>query len=72
MKGCDYMCLNIEAEIARMRWSKADFAKEMKVSIKTVYNWLNGVNDIPSGALMKMSKLFNCTTDYLLGLDDSA
>lgn len=61
---------NIEAERARLGLSKGDFVKTLGIAIKTYYNWLNGANPIPSDALIKMSKLFNVTLEYLLGLTD--
>ena len=39
---------NIEAERARIGMSKDDFAKRLGIATKTYYNWLNGVNPIPS------------------------
>lgn len=62
---------NIEAERARIGISKDDFAKKLGVATKTYYNWLNGVNPIPSDRLITMSSLCNSKIDYLLGLSDS-
>lgn len=59
---------NIEAELARRRWSKVEFSKRLGVSYKTVYNWLNGKTDLPASILKKMSQLLECSTDYLLGI----
>lgn len=61
---------NIEAERARMGLSKEDFAKSLGISTKTYYNWLNGVNPMPTDVLIKMAKMSNSRTDYLLGLED--
>lgn len=41
-------------------------AKELGVTRKTVYNWMEK-GDIPQAALEKMSVIFDCTIDYLLG-----
>lgn len=49
---------------------KDDFAKALGIVTKTYYNWLNGVNQIPSDVLIKMSVVCNADTDYLLGLSD--
>lgn len=61
---------NIEAELARNHLNKISFAKKIGVSSKTVYNWLNGQTEIPVNYLIKMSKIFNRSTDYLLGIND--
>ena len=61
---------NIEAELARNRWNKIEFSKQMGVSHKTVYNWLNGKTEITVQYLIKMANLFHCSTDYLLGLNN--
>ena len=71
---------NIEAERVRYGMSKEEFAKNLGVSLKTYYNWLNGLTAIPSTALKKMSLMFHVDigylleektdTDYLLGLSD--
>lgn len=62
---------NIEAERARIGISKDDFAKKLGIATKTYYNWLNGVNPIPSDRLIVMSSLCNSKIDYLLGLSDN-
>lgn len=50
--------------------SKDDFAKSLGIATKTYYNWLNGVNPIPSDRLIEMSSLCDSKIDYLLGLSD--
>ena len=50
--------------------SKDDFAKSLGIVTKTYYNWLNGVNPIPSDVLIKISEICKADTDYLLGLSD--
>lgn len=46
---------------------KRKICKGVRRSTKTYYNWLNGVNPIPSNILMKMSDLCGVKIDYLLG-----
>lgn len=60
---------SIEAERARNGMSKEELATQIGISVKTYYNWLNGVNPIPSTALIKMSDIFGVTIDYLLNRD---
>ncbi len=59
---------NIEAERARLGLTKEEFAKRLGVSTKTYYNWIGGINPIPSDALMKISKMCKSSIDYLLGM----
>lgn len=61
---------NIEAERARIGMSKDDFAKKLGIATKTYYNWLNGVNPIPSDRLIEMSSICDSKIDYLLGLSE--
>lgn len=57
---------NIDAERARLDITLEEFSKQLGVSRKTVYNWMNSGN-IPQWALVKMSELFSKPIDYLLG-----
>lgn len=58
---------NIEAERARLGLSKEDFAKKLGIATKTYYNWINGVNPIPSDSLLLMADTCSSKIDYLLG-----
>ncbi len=64
------MYQNIEAEIARSRMKKSDVSKALGVTHKTLNNWIDEKTPITGEALLMMSKLFNCSVDYLLGLDN--
>ncbi len=57
---------NIEAERARNGLSKEEIAKKIGVTVKTYYNWINGINPIPSTALLIMADIFEVDVDYLL------
>lgn len=61
---------NIDAERSRKGWSRVRLAKELGISYGTMKNWMKGRSEIPSSKLIKMAQLFNCKTDYLLGLDN--
>lgn len=61
---------NIEAERARLGLSKEEFARQLGIVTKTYYNWINGVNPIPSDALIEMSQICRAKTDYLLGIEE--
>jgi DNA-binding XRE family transcriptional regulator len=41
-------------------------ANLLGINSRTYYNWIKEESDIPSSALIKMSKIFNVTIDYLL------
>ena len=62
---------NINAERARMGWTLSDFADHLGVSLSTVKKWMNGTTKIPAPKIVEMSKLFHCSTDYLLGLNNN-
>lgn len=57
---------NIEAERVRKGMSKEELAGKLDISLKTYYNWLNGLTAIPSTALKKMSVIFEVDIGYLL------
>ena len=61
---------NIEAERVRHRYTKAKLARELGITGKTYSAYVNELSPIPSDVLLRMAKLFNCRTDYLLGLDN--
>ena len=60
------MLTNIEAERVRNRMTREEMADRMGISVKTYYNWINENTDIPGKALMKMSRMFGVTADYLM------
>jgi len=60
------MLNNIEAERARKRITQAELAEKLGISKRTYYNWINEECDVPSSALLKMSKLFGVEIGYLL------
>jgi len=60
---------NIKAEMARNELSQSDLATLLDVSPTTVKNWLCGKTEIPSSALIRMSKEWRVSADYLLSLE---
>lgn len=61
---------NITSERVRSGLTQNQLAEQLSVSSSTVYRWETG-GALPGGdILVKMRKLFGCTTDYLLGLSD--
>ena len=62
-----YKYPNIEAERARNGYSQEELIKALGYKErKTYYTWLINGN-IPTSVLIKMSDLFECSIDYLLG-----
>lgn len=61
----------IEAERIKRQMSRADLANALGVSRRTISNWQNGSTELPLSKLLSMAQMWNCSTDYLLGLDTS-
>lgn len=62
---------NIEAERARFGMSKVELAQELGVSYSTFKSWMRGKTEMPCSKVIAMSKLFNVTSDYLLGISQA-
>lgn len=60
---------NVEAERVRKQMSKEALSRELNITSRTYWNYLAG-GPIPSDKLVHMARLFECSTDYLLGLTD--
>lgn len=63
---------NIEAEMARHGMTRQQLSTILNVSRRTISNWINKKTAIPSDKLIELSKMWNCSTDYLLGVDKPA
>ena len=60
---------HIEAERGRRQMSQEALSEELNITSRTYRNYLaTGV--LPSDKLIHMARLFECSTDYLLGLTD--
>lgn len=57
---------NIEAERARKQISQEELSNYLGIERKSYYNWLTKGN-IPVPILIKLSEMFDCSIDYLLG-----
>lgn len=51
-------------------WSQVALAQKLGVTKQTVSNWENDNIQPSIEMLIRLSKIFGVTTDYLLGLDD--
>ena len=49
-------------------WTQVQLAKKLNITKQTVSNWENDNIQPSIDMLIKLSKVFNVTTDYLLGL----
>ncbi len=59
---------NMKAERARKGLSAKDVAKSIGVSVNQIFRWEAGEQE-PSGSnLLKLSKLYQCSPDYLLDI----
>ena len=54
-----------------MGWSQVELAKRLRVAKQTVSNWENDNIQPSIEMLVRLSKIFGVTTDYLLGLEDT-
>ncbi len=61
------MYMNIEAERARNNLSQDELAGKLGITRKTYYAG-QLKEEFSSSMLLKMSKIFDCSIDYLLGL----
>lgn len=62
---------NIERERQVRGLSKEELSAIVDISKKTYDNYIGGKYPIPSSILLKLSKVFNCSVDYILGLKDN-
>ncbi len=62
--------MRIRLERVRAFMTMGDLAQNVDVTYQTVSQWERGTR-IPRGEhLIKLSHVFGCSTDYLLGLDN--
>ena len=60
----------IGSERVRMRISQVELANKIGVSNKTLSLWEQNNVKCPPNMLMKLSNLFGCSIDYLLGVTE--
>ncbi len=64
------MTKNIKSERVRIGISQDALAEKLGVHVNSVRRWENDEAQPGSMSLIAMSKIFNCSPDYLLGLTD--
>lgn len=62
---------NIRMERVRKGDSREKLATKIGCSQSSLYEWEHGIRPPSSSAIVKMSKYFGCSTDYLLGLSET-
>ena len=62
------MYSNIEAERVRLNLTQEELCSSLNITAKTYRSWISKKHSIPCSKLVEMSKLFKCSTDYLLGI----
>lgn len=55
---------------AHLGWSQVELSRRLRVSKQTASNWENDNIQPSIEMLVRLSKIFGVTTDYLLGLED--
>lgn len=65
------MGLKIESERVAHKMSQEQLSLKLGISRRTLYGWNAESKDIPSKKLLQMSQMFDCSVDYLLGLDEN-
>jgi DNA-binding XRE family transcriptional regulator len=60
----------IRAERARLNLTQSELASKLGVSTQSIQNWEKDIDSCPIRVLVKMTEIFNCSADYLVGLTD--
>lgn len=60
----------IASERARLGWSQTDLGEKVGKDRQTISRWESDPTSMPISCLMQLARLFNCSTDYILGLTD--
>lgn len=50
------------------RCKQGALCSTLGISVKTMYNYEQGIVDIPSGVLVKLAEIYDVSVDYLLGI----
>ena len=62
--------LNIASERKRLSLTQVQLAEKIGVVESTVRAWESGAREPNATSLKLMSKLFGCSTDYLIGITE--
>lgn len=61
---------NIRSERARLGLSQGELASILDVDESTLRRWESDASPVKACHLKRMSELFKCTVDYLLGMNE--
>ena len=64
------MPYNIKSERVRLGLSAEDVAKDVGVSLTALYAWEVGASQPKAENLLRLSSIFDCSPEYLLGMTD--
>lgn len=61
----------MRSERVRAGLSQSEVAERVGVDQRTVSNYERGITSVPADVLLKLSDIYGCTTDWLLGITDT-
>ena len=67
--GKQYLPINLRQLMSANSWSQVELANRLNIAKQTVSNWENDNIQPSNEMLIRLCRLFNVTTDYLLGLE---
>ena len=56
----------------QMGYTQAELARKLKLTRSSINGWEMGLSVPTTPMVVELAKIFNVSTDYLLGLDDGA
>ena len=72
MKELFYMADKIKQLREQMGYTQAELARKLKLTRSSINGWEMGLSVPSTPIVVELAKIFNVSTDYLLGLDDGA
>ena len=60
----------LKAERTNNQMTRAELAKRLNVSIRTISYWENGERECDFNTLLLLASILGTTTDYLLGANE--
>jgi transcriptional regulator with XRE-family HTH domain len=72
LKELFYMADKIKQLREQMGYTQAELARKLKLTRSSINGWEMGLSVPSTPMVVELAKIFNVSTDYLLGLDDGA